>query len=285
MTHHASPSKLSPMSERMPIAASGGRFSTRHRVYIIGFWIVSLSLWLVPFFVTGWSKKPWAVFPKALSYQHNASALCTQELKRWRDFHIEWLRKDGSRFEMKEQLLFPVNRYGNRTRYDVILSRYNTKKGREPALLRLAQHAYKQGKELGVLGNEVVGVRFIVVYWPVGTPALAQPTGAWQDVKLSKIPTKWLHVLEDFEIKGSTVRMAKKPKTPETKSVTTKAKNSQVVVPPLLPRGDAPKKATASLDVIAPPAPLPKLVPPPTRRLIPSDPSAATKETTPFTKL
>lgn len=60
-------------------------FLTRARQF--GFWLVCLSTWMVPLFLTGWSRKSLRVFPQAMSFQHNAAALFTSGVRTWDDYH------------------------------------------------------------------------------------------------------------------------------------------------------------------------------------------------------
>lgn len=168
---------------------------------------------------------------------------------------------------MKEQILFPIVRYGHRTRYDIILSRNDLSKGRESLFLRLAKHAIKEGRTAGVL-NDVTGVRFVAVSWPMGSAELTEAKGAWKDTRVSALPAKWQRVVAEFEIQGSSVKAVKptqvsgrrtlKPSLPATKSM---APSTAVSGPPV-------KETSQPAALIPPPTP------PPSRALMPNLPPA-----------
>jgi len=180
--------------------------------YKLVYLLLCMGVWLVPFFMTGWTRRVWKVFPQAMSFQQNAAALFTHGMKTWRDYHLEWKREDGSWFEIDKRALFSAVTFGERTRFDRILSKRWPAKTREQVLFKIADHAVRHGRKTGLLNEDVVGLRLVVTSWDVGSPELTHPSGAWIRAKAVELPDSRRQVLVEYEIQGEAVIPLKRAK-------------------------------------------------------------------------
>lgn len=176
--------------------------------YQAAFLVVVMFFWLMPFFVTGMTGKPWRLFPRVLSEQHNSAALFTRSLDQVNDRHLEWKRADGSWFELEERRLFPKGIFGDDTRMDRMLRKYaKGAEGRDVAL-RLVRYGWERGAAIGQLGEEVIGARLVETKVEVGAPEMAHPVGAWEPGKASNYPEGQRRVLYRFDVEKGRVSFA-----------------------------------------------------------------------------
>jgi hypothetical protein len=207
-----------------------------------------LGLWLVPFFFTGWTQRAWQIFPRAMNFQQSTAALFTRGVKTWYACHLEWKRADGTWFETKKRLLFPAVTFGERTRFDRIVSQSDRRAFQEQILFKLSIHAMDEGREHGLLPEDVAGLRLVNTYWEVGSPELAQPKGAWNPPEAATLPENRRRVVAEYRIEKGQLTRVKEAAKPQ-------------MVQTAPPKTSAPKKVP--LISVTP------LKPPPERRLVP----------------
>jgi hypothetical protein len=61
---------------------------TNSASYKVGYVVTCVAVWLLPFFVAGWTGKTWSGFPKALSFQHLAAGLFTRKSVVWLSLNV-----------------------------------------------------------------------------------------------------------------------------------------------------------------------------------------------------
>jgi hypothetical protein len=174
--------------------------------HTLAFWVLSLTLWLVPFFVSGWTGRTWGWLPKALSFQHNAAGLFTRKIGVWWDHHIEGQRPDGMRFQMDEWSIFPTGAFGFRTKYDRILNESSSSRAAKRIRLRVAEHVMERWQAIGQRKEDLVAIRLVRSAWKAGTPEMSQPAGFWSPPDVTKLPQDKRVLLGGYSMSESRVR-------------------------------------------------------------------------------
>jgi hypothetical protein len=182
--------------------------------YKVGYLLICCFFWLAPFFYTGLTRVSWKIFPRAWSYQHNAAALFTTEAKNWGDCHLEWQNQDGSWFEADERLLFPAGISGEGTRFDRIIRKFISLKNRQSVYLRITNHAWQRGRQLGILSPDTKAVRIVLSYRQVGDPNMTQPSMGWRTYKVAEMKPNERRTLDTFVVAEDRVRLARPARRP-----------------------------------------------------------------------
>ncbi len=152
---------------------------TRTRGYLIGYGLACLCVWLVPFFMTGWTGRTWSVFSRWWSFQHSAAGLFTRRTPVWWDHHLEAQRADRSRYEVDEREHFPMGAFGYRTRYDRIMNESNNRRCALEVRRRIAKYVLERERARAANTGATLHVRLVRSLWKVGSPEMSQPAGAW----------------------------------------------------------------------------------------------------------
>ncbi len=160
---------------------------TRTRGYLIGYGLACLGVWLVPFFMTGWTKRSWDVFPRWWSFQHSAAGLFTRRTPVWWDHHLEVQRADRSRYEVDERAHFPMGAFGYRTRYDRIMNESNHNRAALEVRRRIANYVLERERARATNSRSTLHVRLVRSFWKVGSPEMSQPAGSWSPPPVAKL--------------------------------------------------------------------------------------------------
>ena len=166
------------------------------------FLLVAGCVWLVPFFVVGWTNRPWRLFPDWWGFQHAASGLFAERTAVWWDHHLEGVLADGSCLELPEAELFAQGRLGARTRFDRLLNESNRSRMRGEIRARLAAYVMEKGKGRVPTSKGDASwqtLRWVRALWEVGSPAMASPSGAWNPPPVMELAAEQRVVLGAYQ--------------------------------------------------------------------------------------
>ncbi len=194
------------------------------------FFLVTLMLWLAPFFWSGWKGRTWSWLPSSLTFQHTAAGLFTQRSTRWWEHHLEGTVGQGAQaqqVELDEWKVFPMGAFGYRTRYDRVLIETGRSRHAVAIRERLAEHVLQRLQALGETAPDQL--RLVRSFWAVGSPAMAEPKGLWTTPPVTEIPSNDRHVVAEYQIKEG--KLQAMPRKAPSMTIPVVAKNARSPAP------------------------------------------------------
>jgi hypothetical protein len=201
---------------------------TNTTAYKIGYLLNGFVIFLIPFFIVGWTGRTLKFLPRGLAFEHSAAHLFTGKVSIWWEHHLEGERRDGSRFEIEEREFFPMGASGYRTRLDRILTESNKSRQAVNIRFRLANYVAMRWREKGYDPDDLVKLRLVRSLWKVGTPELANPVGHWDPPPITSIGKQQRLVLGEYIVTAGKAEMLA---TVQTASLPIDPKGGRALMP------------------------------------------------------
>ncbi len=136
--------------------------------------------WLLPFFWAGWQGRLPLVLPRRLAFQYSAAGLFTKRMSAWTQMHIQLQRRGDEEWRTIDTAeAAPMGAFGYRQRLDRMLQETNGRRVADSVRQRMTRWIVNKHQTMHPEAGEIGAVRFAQSVWPVSTPGMAHPMGAW----------------------------------------------------------------------------------------------------------